>query len=863
MKKLNKKALIGLGLASVLCQGPVLAQAETQDPVTDKSESTEEGVGSKKKERTEVMQVTGSRIRQIDMETSASMTSFDRKQLEDSGFATVADFIRNAIPSASMMTENATLSQISGSSDFSGRDFSSDYTLVLVNGRRMPVNAIAADFVDLNLIPMAAVERIDYVTDGSSAIYGSDAVAGVLNIITRKSFEGVSVSGRVAQSSRGDGLETSYEVVGGTSSDRANFLITADFFKREAVQASDRPLIDSAIAPDGTDGRSPTGLPGYIIRADGSREPFENCPAERSIGGVCYYDYAPLYQVSPETTRRSVYSIFDYRLNDYMDAYGEIRYSQTATKILNGAAPGAVAVSGSSAFNPYPGEDIVVARRYLDFGPRRRDSTNESFSTIAGLRGTIGFDHNWSIEIASHKLRNLQIGVGGQINEDSAIEAFDKGILNPFEFNQFDTPEKLEAYNSIDTTTFREGQSDLQTYALSFDGLLPLELGGGFIGYATGLEYRQEDFQDRSDNLSSEGKILGGASSDGKGERENTAAYVEVALPLHKMADLSLAARHDRIDYNKNKTTYKLSSVFAPVEFFKLRASYGTGFKAPNMHDLFLGKSFGASIASDAKTCGDQETCQINSISSGNPDLEPEESIAYNIGVLSQVTGDLSFRIDYWDIEIKNKVSPLSVQTILNNEEKYAALINRDQQGLLNTNDAFVESILENLTTQRSAGLELGMNYSQRTSLGRFSSTLLLNKIIKSLSQTSDNQPLCDYAKYSTVDGILNFDWTNSVYSAGSTFRYKGGYTSFSGGLTDQTCDMADPDSAYKVKGVTEVDFRLGYNAPFGTQLALGIINAFDAEPAFDPNARWPWYNQEAFSNMGAQYYVSVSHQFQ
>jgi iron complex outermembrane receptor protein len=281
------------------------------------------------------------------------------------------------------------------------------------------------------------------------------------------------------------------------------------------------------------------------------------------------------------------------------------------------------------------------------------------------------------------------------------------------------------------------------------------------------------------------------------------------------------------------------------------------------MHDLFLGQSFGVNMAADKETCGNQERCEINVISSGNPDLKPEESIAYNMGVISQVTKDLSFRLDYWDIEIKNKVSSLAVQTILNNEEQYASLINRDNLGRLNTDGAYVRSILENLTSEHSAGVEFGMNYAQRTSLGRFSSTLLVNKLIKSLAQTGDGQPLCDYAKYSTVNGHLTLDWTDNVFSAGSTVRYKGAYTSYNGGLVEGSCEWKKPESEYKVGAVTELDFRIGYNAPFGTDFSMGVINATDADPAFDPNARWPWYNQGLYSNMGAQYYFAASHKFE
>jgi iron complex outermembrane receptor protein len=823
----------------------------------------ETGANAEKAKKAEVMQVTGSRIKQIDLEAAGSMTTFDRKAIEKSGYSTVADFLRNSIPSGSMVSENETLSQVSGASNFAGRDFTSEYTLVLLNGRRLPINAIAADFVDLNLIPMAAVERIEYLTDGASAIYGSDAVAGVLNIITRKNFEGVSVTGRIGQAERGDGTETSYQIVGGTSSDRGNFLIAADFFKREPVMANSRPLIKSAVSPDGTDGRSPNGLPGYIIRADGSIEAFDDCPADQLDGsGRCQYDFGPLYQVNPKTDRQSLYTVFDYQLTDAVNFFGEARFSRSFTHIANGAAPGGVSLAADAPSNPHPGEEITVVRRYLDFGPRRQDASNEAFSTVAGLRGDLGLEHSWSLEVTSHQLRNLQVGAGGNVNSPAASDAFNDGTLNPFVFNTFDSEAKLAAYDKINTTTFREGVSNLQTYNLTFDGSLPFNLPGGSMAYATGLEYRQESFVDRADNLSKEDKIIGSASSDGKGDRENSAAFFELALPVLSNLDLSVAGRYDEIDNKQEKFTYKLAGVYAPVDVLKLRASYGTGFKAPAMHELYLGTSFGVNQAVDEATCGDDEPCEINVKTGGNKDLLPEESVAYNFGVLGQLTDSLSLRLDYWDISIDNKVDELSVQKILNDEDRFLSLIQRDPNGRLNTSGAFVETNLQNLTEESSAGIEFAVNYANKTSYGHFTSSLLLNKLVKSKSQETATDPLCDFSDLSSLDARLNLDWTNQVVGAGTTVRYYGGYTSYSGGLKEGTCEFANPESKFEVEDAVETDLRLSYVAPFGSELNFGVINAFDNKPAYDKNAGWPWYNQQKFSNMGRYFYLSATHEF-
>lgn len=815
--------------------------------------------------KTEVIQVTGSRIKQIDLEAAGSMTTFGREAIEESGYGNVADFLRNSLPSATLSTENATLSQVSGSASFAGRDFAASYTLVLLNGRRLPNNAIADDFVDLNLIPTAAVERVEYLTDGASAIYGSDAVAGVLNIITRKNFEGTSFSTRLGRSSRGDGTEVSYQVVSGAASDRANFMIAGDSFKREAIETGNRPLAKSGIAPDGTDGRSGIGLPGFYTRANGEAVVFSDCPEDRKTStGRCSFDFAPYFQVAPKSERQSIYTVFDYQLTPEINFFGEARYSRTYTQVINSSAPGDIKLAANAPNNPVPGEEITVYRRYLDFGRRAQDSTNESFSTVGGLKGPIGDSHNWSFEITRHILRNLQVGVDGNINKVDAAKAFNDGTFNPFIYNTVETQAQFDAYNAMKTTTFREGISNLQTYSLAFDGSLPFELAGGSVGYATGVEFRDEKFVDRADNLTKADLILGSASSDGSGSRQNEAVYGELALPVLKSLDLSLAARHDRIDNKHEKTTYKFAVLSSPIDMLKFRASVGTGFKSPNMHELYLGRSFGVQDAVDPASCGDNEPCEINSEQGGNPDLEPEESLSYNFGVVAQVTPEISLRADYWDVKIENKVDSLDIQAILNDPGQFGDLINRDPNNRLNTEGSFVRTNLQNLTEENSAGVELGANYANNTSIGRISSALLLNKLVKSKSQDTAADPLCDYAKRAKgVDGSLTFDWNQGTYGAGGTIRHNSAQDTYSGGFEAGTCTPANPDSKFTVDAHNELDLRFSYTAPWATEFGVGILNVTDEAPEFDRNYSWPWYDQEVYSNIGRQYYLTATHAFQ
>lgn len=868
IKRLNGSGFYSALLATTIAVPASGSFAQTQNSAIKSSDQT----ASPKKEK---ISITGSRIKRIDLETDQSVQVFDRDAIDNSGVATVADFLRNNMPGGDLSTENRTLSQVAGSSSFSGRDQGANYTLVLVNGRRLPTNAIADDFVDLNMIPMAAVERIEYLTDGASAIYGSDAVAGVVNIITRKSFDGTSVRTRIGQASRGDGTQTSYQLVTGGATSRGNYMITYDYFKQEPVAAVNRPLIKSSIAPDGSDGRSPNGLPGSILRADGTWEPFVDCPADargEPVTDKCGYDFGRLYQVIPKSERHALYTVFDQDITDSINLFGELRYARAYTYSANGAAPGAVEVSKDAPANPY-NEDILLIRRYVDWGARRKDNTNESFSVVAGLKGPVTYDIDWEFVVTSHKLRNLQVGAGGQINGEKASQYFNDGTLNPFIYNTFDTAEQRAAKEDIDTEFFREGTSKLQTYALSLAGLVPsLPLPGGPIGFALALEYRDETFLDRSDTTLADDLILGSAGGNAGGSRDNQAAAAELNLPLHKKVDLRLASRHDIINDDASATTYNIGLAVRPTNRVLFRASRSTGFKAPALHELYLASSFGVQEARDTKLCADTGECdkfEIQTRTVGNEKLKPENSVYTNVGTVLELTDSLTLSMDYWTLEIQDKIAAMSLQQILNQEDRFQDLITR-VNNRLTEKDSGVVIPLENLNREESTGFDTKIRYNARVGGGRLAANLVANKLLSSKSQLASDEPLCEYAdrrKGMDFKGSLSFD--KDGLGLNSAFRYNAGYTTYDGDMTPGTCTPDAPESKYEVSSNLQVDLGASYQLIDSTKVGVGVQNAFDEEPSFDRNgrsfedggsSRWPWYDQSRYSNMGRFYYLTLTH---
>ncbi|MBQ47567.1 MAG: hypothetical protein CMP10_08880 [Zetaproteobacteria bacterium] len=266
----------------------------------------------------------------------------------------------------------------------------------------------------------------------------------------------------------------------------------------------------------------------------------------------------------------------------------------------------------------------------------------------------------------------------------------------------------------------------------------------------------------------------------------------------------------------------------------------------------------------DQQTCGDDEPCEINTISGGNKDLEPETSTSLSFGVISQLTAGLSLSLDYWDIKIGNKVDSLDLQSILNDPVKFGSLINRDANGRLNTTGAYVQTNLQNLTEEASAGVEVQLKYNQMFSFGKATSNLLVNKTIKSKSQTTATDPLCDTADLTDgPDGRLTLGWEKDLVETNLTLKHKSGGSSYTGGFTAGTCDFATPDSKYKVKSTNEVDVAVNYTSPWSTKFTVGVNNVTDQAPAYNKNEGWPWYSQASYSNMGRYYYLAANHSFE
>lgn len=894
MHKVNarppKANALSVAIKSALCLGlaPGLVAAQSDD-VSD--------------EVLETITVTGSRIARLDPQKVTPVQVYDAQFIKASGAGSVQDFLfTSSFAGPALFNETATLSQTAGTANFDSRGFGDDYVVILLNGRRLPADPLGGDSAtNLNLIPIGAVDRIEYLSTGASAIYGADAVQGVLNIITKQAYEGLEVSVRYDDTADGDGQRVGLAVSGGIVSEQGFATISFEYQNQQDVGADGLALIGSTTGPDGTDGRSPTGLPGTYLDfgPNFTAVPYSDCPADNrrpdsyGLGGFeCAFDFAPLYDAIPAMNRYNFLASGEYNLGSRAAAYGEFRISRNVTKVRNGAAPAFFQVSGapflaevdaefgtSMATSPY----VYIARRSVDAGPRATDNTNTAFSTVAGVRVELGGGHEMDFSIQNVESEMNRVGVGGQLSRSGLTAAVASGVMDP----RLTYDRAFFANNGLLIATQRQAVGSENTAELEFTG----DIGNFDLGYAVGAQYKDRSFDDLADIASSTGDVAGGASSNGNGESDSTSVYGELLWAPIDSVEVSVAARFDDYSWEglgvssgDSATTYMAGVSWRPLDSLLLRASYGTGFKAPTLGELFLGQSFGVNRAVDTTQCNAvtadptstpaeiDNACriqEIRSVSGGNPNLETESSENYSVGLVWEPSDSWTLAMDYYNIVVEDKIGALSTQEILNNEADFPDLVTRINGSVACNNGCEVRSNNQNLFEENGEGIDISSRSSWDLAAGSIVLDVRAAYLMSHERQTSAVQPLCDDAgTTSEPEWRINsqLGWAAPKWSATLTARYLGETDDLPGGRDSAnfSCAVNPASPIFQADSYLELGLRGTYSLNDATTLSMGIINLTDEDPVYSPTAGggWPFFDQSLYDPRGTRWYVNMDVSF-
>lgn len=604
----------------------------------------------------ETVTVTGSFIRGIDTETALPVTTISRDQLDMTGATTLSDALAYLPQSSGFDNSETSTGPNAARGDAASinlRGIGSGNTLVLLNGRRLAPHPISEGAVprlsaNINQIPLGAVERVEVLRDGASALYGSDAVAGVVNTILRRDYEGVEVNARYGWVDTGSLSETTLSLLGGRNFNdgRTNVMGFLGYYDRAALPTRDKwfsregdlreragstsTLWDnrSISGPYGNyttgrvdaDGnfvasRAP-GLSGsaFHVRPDGDGVAIANGALPRDLR----YDYTPEYVLLPDTTRYQAFGALNHLFDNDIEAYAQGFYyradswTSNATSPISANADNGIYVPETNYYNPFgtrfygpgtanPGTAPMAVRinnyRPLELGARTADVRSTAYQALAGLRGMVG-DWNWEAGM-SYGAGKTRDEAGNMIRESALRERL--ALATPDAFNPFGGPgaNSEAVLDAVRLQTWREGEASLGTLDVKATGAL-MDLPAGTLQMAAGVEYRRETFDDRRDAASNADDVIAlSQTSDSSGSRNIRSAFVEFAVPIFsdlnarpgfQRMELSLAGRVEDYSDFGTATKPKIGLTWGPTDWLMLRGSYNEGFRAPTLAQVFVGE---------------------------------------------------------------------------------------------------------------------------------------------------------------------------------------------------------------------------------------------------------------------------------
>ncbi|HEY5922315.1 MAG TPA: TonB-dependent receptor [Kofleriaceae bacterium] len=597
----------------------------------------------------EVIVVTGSLIDRRELTSPAPVTVLDKADLEGAGVSTIGDIIQN-LPAQS----NAINAQVNNGGDGSTRvdirGLGANRTLVLINGRRVVPGGTGADAsVDLNAIPLAVIERVEVLKDGASAIYGSDAIGGVVNIITREDFTGTEVALYTGSATRGDGFSYDMSFVTGHSSKKGNVIFSAGWQSQKPVFAGDRTYsafdreydfteADPALRESiGGSSATPGGrINPAAIDFDGDGMPdgtmtlcgtASACKPNGSGGWVPFtaddlYNYQPSNYLYTPSQRYNAFAKGHYDLTDTAKVFFEGLYlnRQSDQQLAPEPFIAAVPISVDSIYNNTGGDVFDYRRRLEEFGPRQQLQNIDTFRVVTGIGGKISDEapafKSWKWELSY----NYGHTAATQRNDGNLILSRLANALGPSFRDTDNVPRCGTAAAPIpgcvpmnimgpsgsidpamrDYVTFvgvSSGYNDQKTALAQAGGRIAKLPNGGDISLAIGADYRQESGGATPDPLTATGDTTGNAFAPTEGSYNVVEGFGELSIvPVSGLEaidwlELSAAARAFRYDTFGSGLTWKAGALFKTVGGIALRGTYSTAFRAPSVGELYQGKA--------------------------------------------------------------------------------------------------------------------------------------------------------------------------------------------------------------------------------------------------------------------------------
>lgn len=659
--------------------------------------------------------VTGSHIKRAAISGVGPVTVIDAEAIERSGAISVETLLQR-LPSAAGFAGNQTSAYWNdggwGTTGVNLRGLGRSRTLVLINGRRVVNGGSGANSsVDLSVIPVALIERIEVLKDGASAIYGADAVAGVVNIITKKKFDGVEASVRYGQTFQSDGEEGAADLTWGMSGDRGSIMAAINYSESGAINMADR-------APCGlgeSNGQlvcvgSSATIGGRALLANGRRVNFNQDPNgdgdffETYSGAKHGFNGNPYLNAVNPIKRVSFSTFGNLSLNDDLRLFTELMYTNRQSNQL--ATPGSIGqfrpvrIAADHPTNP-TGQNLLLERRRLfEAGVRDFSQEVDTFRTVLGLEGQFGVGWDWSAAVNWGRSTGVD-GSNNVANLDRVEQTLNTSICSNAPGAAIPCGDYLgfgdispEVLDYIMFTNRDNGGNEQKSFTANLSGQV-FELPAGWVGVATGVEIRKERGWRDPDQLT----VLGIGNTNQQdpiaGEYTAKEVFAEIAVPLLQDAflaqslTLNAAVRYSDYDLFGDDTNYKVGLDWQIVPSLKVRANYATAFRIPGIPELFGGVSEGTLTTTDPCSRWSslpassvvRQNCQTAGVPAdyvqlgnailttvgGNRNLQPEDAETLTVGVVWTPTfvENLTLTADYFNVRIDNAIQRISGSTKL------------------------------------------------------------------------------------------------------------------------------------------------------------------------------------------------------
>jgi len=870
------------------------------------------------------VEITGSAIKRLDSETALPVQVITRAEIDKAGVTTAAELMARVSANVGGLTDGASINVGGDQRGFNSanlRGVGTSSTLVLLNGRRMANFASPGDDagVDLNNIPAAALQRVEVLLDGASALYGTDAIGGVINFITRKDYQGVELNVYGSRTDEGGAGKRTASITAGTgdlAADGYNIFAVADLQKTDRLRSSQRKFIPNLQIPQRlghllSNFTSPANIRlssaqrehlqdnGFLLNgkpitnrqinfAIPDCAPPANLYLPAGTGGVdaCTYDYMGDTELYPKTDKQNLLTRGVLKLNNDHQLYAEVALSRSRSYYVGSSAR----VTGFLDYSKVPqlanaGFDTIVdddgkqverelelRMRLNEAGMRTSQLTSESQRVVVGATGTLaGWDYDVGFNHSVNVVKDRD--THGYVLYDKLIAGIAAGDINPFGPSGAKGRALLDSIQVDDEVRHARGTMDGMDFKAS---RALMAMGGGDMALAVGGEVRRERTEFRpsallmSDNINNDAAPEGGKGTSDS--RNVQAVYGELLLPFSKQWQAQLSGRYDHYEQVGGALSPKVGLTYMPAKQVLLRASAGKGFRAPSMSDLHRPTVYSSTATlPDPVLCATVDNNYADCAQNwdtrrySNDKLKPERSRQFSAGLVLEPDQHWTFSVDYWNIKRTDLISEIGDDIILGNLAKYGNLVHRNEDNEID----YIELRKENRGAQKASGIDITADlHGVKTAWGRFGGHLSGTYVLGSKIQTSPGDIFVSNLNRFVTDGVvqrwrhtITLDWDNGPYSASLSNTYSSGYDDQNSAINTDDGSVVKPN---RVKAYTLWDMSGAYAVSQQFKLRAGIQNLFNTSPPYSNQAYFflSGYDPSYTDPRGRRFYASANYSF-